>query len=57
MINGQNPGPYDEKDEGSIYKKNFEEVKGWKIPVMERAGKSVRSIAKTEPLKMEGFRW
>ena len=32
----------------------FEEVTGWRIPVVERAGILVRSIAKAEPLKMEG---
>ena len=30
--------------------KKFEEVIGWRIPVVERAGISVRSIAKAEPL-------
>ena len=32
----------------------FEEVTGWRIPVVERAGILVRSIAKAEPLKMKG---
>ena len=34
--------------------KKFEEVTGWRIPLVERVGISVRSIAKAEPLKMEG---
>ena len=33
-----------------------EEVTGWRIPVVERAGTSVRSIDKAEPLKEEGCR-
>ena len=32
----------------------FEEVTGWRIPVVERAGILFRSIAKADPLKMEG---
>ena len=34
--------------------RKFEEVTGWRIPVMERAGTSVKSIAKAEPLKKSG---
>ena len=36
--------------------KNFEEVTGWRIPVLERAGRSVMSIAKAEPLKKDECR-
>ena len=31
--------------------KKFEEVTGWRIPVIERAGSPIRSIAMAEPLK------
>ena len=34
--------------------KNFENVTGWRIPVVERAGLAMRSLAKAEPLKTEG---
>ena len=34
--------------------KNFEKVTGWRIPVVERAGKAMRSMAKAEPLKKKG---
>ena len=34
--------------------KDFEKVTGWRIPVVERAGKAMRSMAKAEPLKVKG---
>ena len=34
--------------------KKFEEVTGWRIPVIERAGNHIRSIAMAEPLKEKG---
>ena len=34
--------------------RKFQEVTRWRIPVIERAGRSVRSIAKAEPLKEKG---
>jgi hypothetical protein len=34
--------------------RKFEDVTGWRVPVIERAGNSVRSIAKAEPLKAKG---
>ena len=34
--------------------KGFETVTGWRIPVVERAGKAMRSMAKAEPLKKKG---
>ena len=34
--------------------RKFEEVTGWRVPVIERAGNSVRSIAKADPLKAKG---
>ena len=33
---------------------DFEKVTGWRIPVVERAGKAMRSVAKAEPLKRKG---
>ena len=34
--------------------RDFEMVTGWRIPVVERAGKAMRSMAKAEPLKKKG---
>ena len=34
--------------------RNFERVTGWRVPVVERAGRSMRSMAKAEPLKEKG---
>ena len=34
--------------------KDFEKVTGWRVPVVERAGKAMRSVAKAEPLKKKG---
>ena len=34
--------------------RKFEEVTGWRVPVVERAGTRVSSIAKAEPLKKGG---
>ena len=34
--------------------KDLEKVTGWRVPVVERAGKAMRSIAKAEPLKKKG---
>ena len=34
--------------------KDFETVTGWRIPVVERAGRAMRSMAKAEPLKRKG---
>ena len=34
--------------------KGFEKVTGWRVAVVERAGQSMRSIAKAEPLKERG---
>ena len=34
--------------------RKFEEVTGWRVPVVERAGTKVSSIAKAEPLKKGG---
>ena len=34
--------------------KDFEKVTGWRIPVVERAGTAMRSVAKAEPLKKKG---
>ena len=34
--------------------KKFEEVTGWRVPIVERAGTKVSSIAKAEPLKKKG---
>ena len=34
--------------------KDFEKVTGWRVPVVERAGRAMRSIAKAEPLKKKG---
>ena len=34
--------------------KNFENVTGWRIPVIEKAGLAMRSLTKAEPLKTEG---
>ena len=33
---------------------DFEKVTGWRIPVVERAGRAMRSVAKAEPLKRKG---
>ena len=30
------------------------DMKGWRIPVVERAGKPMRSMAKAEPFKVKG---
>ena len=32
--------------------KDLAKVTGWRVPVVERAGKAMRSIAKAEPLKI-----
>ena len=38
--------------------RSFESVTGWRVPVVERAGLAMRSIAKAEPLKEKGCkRW
>ena len=34
--------------------RKFEEVTGWRVPVVERAGIKVSSIAKAEPLRKDG---
>ena len=34
--------------------RSFESVTGWRVPVVERAGLAMRSIAKAEPLKEKG---
>ena len=34
--------------------RDFEMVTGWRIPVVERAGKAMRSMAKAEPSKKKG---
>ena len=34
--------------------KDFEKVTGWRVPVNERAGKAMKSVAKAEPLKKKG---
>ena len=36
--------------------RSFESVTGWRVPVVERAGLAMRSIAKAEPLKEKGCR-
>ena len=33
---------------------DFEKVTGWRVPVVERAGRAMRSMAKAEPLKRKG---
>ena len=35
---------------------DFEKVTGWRVPVVERAGRAMRSMAKAEPLKKKGCR-
>ena len=37
--------------------KGFEKVTGWRVPVEERAGLSMRSMAKAKPLKKKGCQW
>ena len=41
------------RDMKAVYK-DFEKVTGWRIPVVERAGKAMSSLAKAEPLKIKG---
>ena len=57
--NGKNPLILDptagemSKDMKAVCR-SFESVTGWRVPVVERAGLAMRSIAKAEPLKEKG---